>query len=232
MISAVRGTGPSPSYADEALRTVAPHARDDRPRDLVCHRGIERRVADHATTSEMPAPTLTDGVVHLDEFGSGDVDAHLANEDEEMARRFGWWPKRSTAHNVRAAFECWAKSWASDGPIRAFAVRDVATATLVGSCELRLEEDQIARASYSVGPHARRHGFASRALQLATQWAFDCLGIARIELYIESDNVASRGVARRCGFVEEGVLRGRFRIGNVRRDARLYARLATDRSDE
>jgi RimJ/RimL family protein N-acetyltransferase len=180
----------------------------------------------------MPAPTLTDGVVQLDEFGAGDVDAHLANEDEEMARRFGWWPKRSTAENARAAFGRWAESWASGGPVRAFAVREVATATLVGSCELRLEDDQIARASYSIGPHGRRRGFASRTLLLVTRWAFDCLDIARVELYIEPDNMASRGVARRCGFREEGVLRGRIRIGDSRRDALLYARLATDRSDE
>src|SRR5262245_33492028 len=116
----------------------------------------------------MPAPTLTDGVVQLDEFGAGDVDAHLANEDEELARRFGWWPKRSTADNVRAAFEHWAESWASGGAIRAFAVREVATTTVVGTCELRLEDDQIARGSYSIGPHARRRGFASRALRLVT----------------------------------------------------------------
>lgn len=180
----------------------------------------------------MPVPTLTDGVVQLDAFGPGDVEAHLANEDEEMARRFGWWPNRSTADNARAAFDRWAESWASGGPIRAFAVRDVATAALVGSCELRLEDDQIARASYSVGPHARRRGFASRALQLATRWAFDCAGVARIELYIELDNAASRGVARRCGFLEEGVLRGRFRNGDTRRDALLCARLASDRSDQ
>ena len=180
----------------------------------------------------MPAPTLTDGVIRLDEFGAGDVDAHLANEDEEMARRFGWWTKRSTAHNVRSAFHRWSESWATGGAIRAFAVREVATAALVGSCELRLEDDQIARASYAIGPQARRRGFASRALELVTQWAFDCLGIARIELYIEPDNTASRGVARRCGYVEEGVHRGRIAIGNTRRDAVVYARLSTDRGDE
>jgi RimJ/RimL family protein N-acetyltransferase len=174
----------------------------------------------------MLVPRLSDGVVHLDGFGAGDVDAHLANEDEEMARRFGWWPDRSMAHHARAAFERWAESWASGGPVRAFAVREVATAALVGMCELRLEDDQIARASYSIGPHARRRGFASRALALATQWAFDEQGIARVELYIERDNAASRGVARRCGFLEEGVLRGRIRIGDDRRDAVLYARLA------
>lgn len=178
----------------------------------------------------MPAPTLSDGVVLLDEFGPGDIDAHVANEDEEIARRFGWWPNRSTADHARAAFESWAASWASDGPIRAFAVREIATATLVGTCELRLEEDQVARASYSIGPRARRRGFGSRAVALAAQWAFDCLGVARIELYIASDNAASRGVARRAGFVEEGVLRARFRVGDDRRDAVLYARLATDRN--
>jgi hypothetical protein len=57
---------------------------------------------------QMAAPTLTDGVVQLDEFGPGDVDAHLANEDEEMARRFGWWPNRSMAHHARAAFDRWS----------------------------------------------------------------------------------------------------------------------------
>jgi ribosomal-protein-alanine N-acetyltransferase len=193
--------------------------------------GSVRRAAAYATIFTMPAPTLTDGVVQLDEFSAADVDAHLANEDEEMARRFGWWPKRSTAHHARAAFDRWAESWATGGAIRAFAVRDVATATLVGTCELRLEDDQIAHASYSVGPHARRRGFASRALQLAARWAFDCLGVARIELYIEPDNAASRGVARRSGFREEGLLRGRLRIGDARGDTLLYARLATDRSD-
>jgi RimJ/RimL family protein N-acetyltransferase len=47
-----------------------------------------------------------------------------------------------------------------------------------------------------------------------------------------ADNAASRGVARRCGFLQEGVLRGRLRIGDARGDALLYARLAADRSDE
>ena len=36
--------------------------------------------------------TLTDGVVLLDRFTADDMDAHLAGEDEEQARRFGWWP--------------------------------------------------------------------------------------------------------------------------------------------
>jgi hypothetical protein len=51
-------------------------------------------------------------------------------------------------------------------------------------------------------------------------------------LHPHSPTASSSGrVARRCGFLEEGVLRGRLGIGDARRDALLYARLAADRSD-
>jgi len=72
----------------------------------------------------------------------------------------------------------------------------------------------------------RRRGYAARALRLAAAWAFDELAIARLELYVDPDNIGSRAVARAAGFVEEGVLRSRLKISDVRRDAVLYAKLA------
>ena len=38
-----------------------------------------------------------------------DAAAHVAGEDEETARRFGWWPERSTEETVRAAYADWAR---------------------------------------------------------------------------------------------------------------------------
>jgi RimJ/RimL family protein N-acetyltransferase len=177
----------------------------------------------------MLAPDLTDGVVRLDGFTFDDVAAHLAGEDEEIARRFAWWPRRSTLETVRAAICRWTDGWATGGATRAFAVREVATGRLVGHCELRVQDDDIAHASYSTAAHARRLGYAARALRLASDWGFRELAIIRLELYIEPDNAASRAVARRAGFVEEGLLRCRLRIGEARRDAILYAKLASDR---
>jgi hypothetical protein len=190
------------------------------------------RVAAHATTSAMPAPTLTDGVVHLGEFGPDDVDAHLANEDEEMARRFGWWPNRSTAHDVRAAFERWAGSWACGGRIHAFAVRDVSPrpSWARASCASRRIRSRALRTRSGLmrGDTAlRRVHFGSQRSGHSIAWA------SRASSFTSSPTTSHRGgVARRCGFVEEGVLRGRLRVGDVRRDALLYARLATDRSDQ
>ncbi|MBA2384151.1 MAG: hypothetical protein H0V68_05750 [Actinobacteria bacterium] len=55
----------------------------------------------------MLAPRLSDGVVVLDAFTLDDVSAHLAGEDEEQARRFGWHPARSTEEGVRRAILRW-----------------------------------------------------------------------------------------------------------------------------
>ncbi|HTW05157.1 MAG TPA: hypothetical protein VMF87_32995 [Streptosporangiaceae bacterium] len=83
-------------------------------------------------------PALDDGVVALNRHTEDDIPAHLAGEDEETARRFGWWPMRSTATTVRVAFARWAHDWETGGPVRAFATRERATGRLVGGCELRI----------------------------------------------------------------------------------------------
>ena len=152
----------------------------------------------------MTAPTLTDGVVVLDGFSPADVAAHLAGEDDEQARRFGWWPRRSTGETVRATIERRIAEWAEGRARRAFAVRDAATGELVGGCELRVLQPGFAEASYWTFPAYRGRGFASRALELACRFAAAELGVDRVELLIEPDNEASLRVARRAGFLPIG----------------------------
>jgi RimJ/RimL family protein N-acetyltransferase len=146
------------------------------------------------------APLYDDGVVFLTGYREDDLDAHLAGEDEETARRFGWWPKRSTPDTVMAAFRHWALDWATSGPTRTFAVRD-ATGTLLGGCQLRRHQDGPWTVSYWTGAAHRRHGVATRALRLLLSHA-DREGISDIECHVAQDNVASRRVADRAGFGE------------------------------
>jgi RimJ/RimL family protein N-acetyltransferase len=53
-----------------------------------------------------------------------------------------------------------------------------------------------------------------------------------MELDIEPDNVASRGVARNAGFVEEGLLRKQDEAGDERRDMPICSRLPSDASND
>ena len=48
---------------------------------------------------------------------------------------------------------------------------------------------------YGVAERARRRGIATRATRLLVGWAFDALGLERVELLAEVDNVASQRVA-------------------------------------
>lgn len=171
-------------------------------------------------------PELSDGVVILDGYALGDVAAHVAGEDEEQARRFGWYPRRSTAEGVRSAMRRWKRDWILNGPTRAFAMREASSRELAGGCQLRLREKRMAELSYWTFPQARGKGYATRAARLACSFAFSQLAVERIEAYAEPDNVASRRVLEKARFREEGRVREReLTAGGERRDMLLFSLL-------
>jgi RimJ/RimL family protein N-acetyltransferase len=87
---------------------------------------------------------------------------------------------------------------------------------------------QTAELGYVVAPAARGRGVATEALRLLTDWAFFTLGALRLELLIGSENVASKRVAERCGYIREGVLRSLYLKPGVREDTELWSRLPSD----
>ncbi|MEZ5230568.1 MAG: GNAT family protein [Acidimicrobiales bacterium] len=74
---------------------------------------------------------------------------------------------------------------------------------------------------------ARGRGVATRACVTATNWAHR-MGIHRIQLQHSTENLASRLVAKRAGFVEEGVRRGANLHDDGWHDMVMHAHLATD----
>jgi RimJ/RimL family protein N-acetyltransferase len=165
-------------------------------------------------------PVLTDGVIILNAYTDDDIPAHLAGEDEETARRFGWWPQTSTEATVRDAFRRWAHHWETGGPIRTFAARLAATGRLVGGCELRLRPDGTAQVSYSISASQRHRGHATRALSLLLQYARS-IGVTRAEADVATDNLASRRVAEKAGFHLVSVLTAEDGTGMSRYQAWL-----------
>ena len=144
-------------------------------------------------------PRLTDGVVALGAHRVEDIATHVAGEDEETARRFGWWPQRSTADDVARSYEEWATNWRDNGSRRTFAVRD-ADGRLVGGCELRMRGDRTeGEVSYWTNADSRGRGYATRALALLASYA-EGLGLRRLESHVAADNLASRRVAEQAGF--------------------------------
>jgi RimJ/RimL family protein N-acetyltransferase len=81
---------------------------------------------------------------------------------------------------------------------------------------------------YWVAPWARGRGIAAEAARLLATQAF-AIGIPRLELRTDQENLASQRVALAAGFVREGLARGagQGRDGS-RYDQVVWARLATD----
>ena len=66
-------------------------------------------------------------------------------------------------------------------------------------------------------------------MRAATRFAFEALGLNRVELFHAVDNPSSCGVATGAGFALEGVARQAYRYGDgVLHDDHMHARLAND----
>jgi RimJ/RimL family protein N-acetyltransferase len=87
---------------------------------------------------------------------------------------------------------------------------------------------QEAELGYVVAPGARGQGVGTEMLRQLTRWGFDRLGALRLALQIDATNGASLEVARRCGYVREGVKRNAYVKRGVRADMVQLARLPSD----
>jgi RimJ/RimL family protein N-acetyltransferase len=186
-----------------------------------------------------PEPPLSDGVVLLRRWRGDDMAFVVAAcQDPEVAR---FSPAIASPYSERDAIE-W---FASQEPERLsgrgidLAICDVAAGAVLGVDgtggavlgAVGLSAVSWSRRSATIGywlaREARGHGSTSRAVRLLASWAFSSLGLERIELTTDPDNVASQRVAERCGFTREGRLRSHMVIlhSGERRDSLVYGLL-------
>lgn len=97
----------------------------------------------------------------------------------------------------------------------------------VGVSEVERRHD-TAWVHYWLADGYRGRGLAVRGLATVAAWAFDELGVFRLELGHRLENPGSCRVATRAGFAPEGVERAKLRYGTERFDVETHARLATD----
>ena len=71
---------------------------------------------------------------------------------------------------------------------------------------------------YYVGADFQGYGYMAEGLNLLTRYAFDTLGLHRLEANIQPDNKRSLQLVARCGFEKEGYSRNFLFINGAWRD--------------
>jgi RimJ/RimL family protein N-acetyltransferase len=172
-----------------------------------------------------PPATLKDGVIAIRSWQQSDI-PHLVGllEDPEIARWTGI-PAPYTRKEAKLFFKSNARQEAM-GVGTDSAIVDVPDGAVLGGVGLKLHPSHsVAEVGYWVAAHARRRGIATRAVRLMARWAFTRLEVERLELLTNVGNEASEGVARKCGFRREGVLRSARVIKGERVDLTLFSLL-------
>jgi RimJ/RimL family protein N-acetyltransferase len=93
------------------------------------------------------------------------------------------------------------------------------------------DDDAVTKIGYAVAPWARGAGVATRATRMLIEYSWR-IGAVRVGLDAYAENEASRAVALKCGFTQEGVLRSAVLGKNGHRhDLVVYGLLKSDRND-
>ncbi|MEV8018705.1 GNAT family N-acetyltransferase [Streptomyces sp. NPDC086554] len=130
---------------------------------------------------------------------------------------------------TRGWIDGWRKAWSEEKDAY-WAITDAATDELVGRIALRLIvlADGQAEVAYWTMPSARGRGIAPRALTALSRWAFDEVGLHRLELTHSVANEASCRVALKTGFEPEGTKRSAVLHADGWHDMHLHARVKDD----
>ena len=171
--------------------------------------GDPRPQRDGRPAGEFGWPRLTDGRLVVRPYEPDDAAAEQSLCDQpEMAQ---WLHLVPAPYSLADAEEFIADSRRRllAGDRARMAITDAASGELLGSVSLDLFPDrQAAEIGYLVGRESRRRGIALAAVRLVVEWAFETLGVERLEILTYPGNAASQALAVRLGFTREALLRG------------------------
>jgi RimJ/RimL family protein N-acetyltransferase len=159
--------------------------------------------------------------------------SELHHAVQESVDSVGKWLPWCREHYSRADATSWTRlsqaTWRM-GEQFAFAICDAPTGHLLGGAGLNRRDPQhrSANLGYWIRQSRQGFGFAAAAGALVAQFAFERLGLIRVELIIQPENRASRRTAEKMGARFEGIARQRLWIGSRATDAAVYAVIPQD----
>ncbi len=199
-------------------------------RGYLTARGVRRDMAAfgmvpsdlRAPVVPLPRPELSDGTIVVRPFVPDDAEAVAsACQDPLIQQRCYFVPAPYTLDDARrfiaearrdlvagAAVHCAVCAGPGFAGTAGATGRAFTEGELLGAINrVNFPEREAAETGYWVRSEARGLGVAEAALRLIAAYAFDEVGVERLELMTETPNLASQRLAEKLGFRREGVAR-------------------------
>lgn len=176
-----------------------------------------------------PIGGIGDGVILLRLVAEADVPAIVEAAQDPEISRYTRVPSPYGPEHARQFLRT-AETGLATGAELATLIVDAVDGRLLGAAGLHNIdwENHRCSAGYWVAALERGRGVARRALRLLCGYGFAELGLERIELWIEPENLSSIRVAEAVGFKREGIARSYAEIDGARRDMFVYSLLPGD----
>lgn len=174
-------------------------------------------------------PELSDGRIRLRALRPEDKPAVVRGLNDPECGRFLRVPPYPYADTDFDDFLALQKTAWTERHDAFWTITHAATGEVLGAISLAvMPARQAGEIGYWCGPWARRRGVMAAAVRLVRDWAFDGLGLERLEITAHVDNIASQRVALAAGFTREGVMRGYITARGRRTDDVLFGMVPAD----
>jgi RimJ/RimL family protein N-acetyltransferase len=192
-------------------------------------------VTDQRTADFAVKPTLTGERVLLRPFElPGDVPALremlLDPESTRLTGSHALDGAPAWTDDDEARFLAWYRTRNQQPDRLDLAVVDKASGQCVGEVVLNDWNDANRSCGFrtAIGPRGRDRGLGTESVRMIVGYAFETLGLHRIELQVYAFNPRARRVYEKVGFVAEGVLRDALRWEDEWVDATVMSILAPE----
>jgi ribosomal-protein-serine acetyltransferase len=173
---------------------------------------------------------LTDEEILLRPFRLDDAPGLYCAVRESLGELSPWMSWATDAYSEQTAREyiSIARARWEEHTFYAFAV--LRGDVLMGACTLSSIHPiyHFCNLGYWVRTSCHGQGIAGHAAKLVARFAFEYLGLIRVEIVISVGNRASLRVAEKIGAHYEGVLLNRMVVGKAVYDAHMYSLLPSD----
>jgi [ribosomal protein S5]-alanine N-acetyltransferase len=177
-----------------------------------------------------PEEGLSDGVVTLRPWSSELLPALVERLNDPAIAHFTRVPSPYT-HNHAEAYMAEMEDRRRAGEELALVTTDAATGEPLGTHNLRVTSWEHGRGELgaTVFPQARGRSVSSRAGLLLARYAIERVGLARVEIYAATDNIAVQRACEKWNIHKrEGILRSYIEQDGRRVDLIVYSALAED----